>query len=145
MKNADFSADINVWLEFSLYDLKSAQWQFKGEIYTSSCYASQQSAEKALKALVLACEKIIPKIHSLDRLISLLKKSGIKTESIEDFARELDKYYITTRYPGQYGGPEGMYDKKDAEMALVAAKAILEFVEKQLEKKGIKLKTELYP
>jgi len=53
-KNLDYSADVKTWLEFAAYDLKSAIWQSKGKIYTSSCYACQQAAEKALKALILA-------------------------------------------------------------------------------------------
>jgi len=132
MKKIDFSADVKTWLEFVAYDLKSARWQMKGKIYTSSCYASQQSAEKALKALLLAYGKPIPKIHSLDRLMTILKNLNIEVSSIEDEARELDKYYITTRYPGQYGGPEGLYDRDDAETAIHAVETIIAFVKRKI-------------
>lgn len=132
MKKTDFFADVKTWLEFAAYDLKSAKWQLKGEIYTSACYASQQSAEKALKAFILAHGKSIPKIHSLDRLITILKKLNIEVSTIEEEARELDKYYLTTRYPGQYGGPEGLYDWKDAETAIQAAEKIIVFVQSKI-------------
>lgn len=132
MKKNDFSADVTAWLEFAVYDLKSAKWQLKGRIYTSACYASQQVAEKALKALILGRGKVIPKVHSLDRLISILKELKVDTIPIELEARELDKYYITTRYPGQYGGPEGLYEKHEAEIATVHAERVLTFVREQL-------------
>lgn len=132
MKKNDFSSDVKTWLEFALYDLKSAKWQFEGKIYTSACYASQQAAEKTLKALILANGKIIPKIHSLDRLMSMLKEIKIDISEIEAEARELDKYYITTRYPGQYGGPEGLYNENDAQKAIAAADKVLKFVQEKL-------------
>lgn len=128
MKNTNYSVDVKSWLEFAEYDLKSAKWQFKGKIYTSACYACQQVAEKALKALILSNGKIIPKIHSLDRLISEIEKIDVDISDIEKEAQELDKYYISTRYPGQYGGPEGLYDKADAQSAIIAAERILSFV-----------------
>ena len=132
MKKNDFSADIITWLEFADYDLKSAKWQLKGEIYTSACYASQQVAEKALKTLILGKGKVIPKVHSLDRLISILKELKVNIAPIELEARELDKYYITARYPGQYGGPEGLYEKYEAETAVVHAEKVLSFVREQM-------------
>ena len=132
MKNSDFSSDAKSWLEFADYDLKSAKWQFKGKIHTSACYAAQQVAEKAIKALILASGKVVPKIHSLDRLINFLKDLKFKTDSIEISARNLDKFYISTRYPGQYGGPEGLYDKEDAQSAIKEAETILKFVKNKL-------------
>ena len=131
-KHSDFSADVSSWLEFADYDFKTAKWDLKGKIYTSSCYAAQQAAEKSIKALILSNGKIIPKVHSLDRLLSELKKSGINTSLIEKEAQVLDKYYISARYPGQYGGPEGLYDKTDAESAISAAKIILQFVKNKI-------------
>jgi len=132
-KNNDFSEDVKNWLEFAKYDLKSAKWQMKGKIYTSACYACQQAAEKSLKSLILSYGKVIPKVHSLDRLISELKKLKIKTSEIEKEAQELDKYYITTRYPGQYGGPEGLYDKVDAQLSIASAEKILNFVRQKID------------
>lgn len=127
-KRADFSNDVTAWLEFADYDLKTAKWNFEGKIYTSCCYVCQQAAEKALKALILTKGKIIPKVHSLDRLISELKKIKIDVSKISQDGQILDKYYISTRYPGQYGGPEGLYDEDDAKSALIATDRILRFV-----------------
>lgn len=131
-KNSDFSADVKSWLEFANYDFKTAKWDLKGKIYTSSCYAAQQAAEKSIKALILSNGKIIPKVHSLDRLLSELKKSGINVTQIEKEAQLLDKYYISTRYPGQYGGPKGLYNKSDAIFAIISAKSILQFVKSKI-------------
>lgn len=125
-----FTKDVELWMEFARYDIKTAAWNLEGKIYTSSCYAAQQAAEKALKALLLNEGVAIPKVHSLDRLISELKKHRIDVSEIEQDAQLLDRYYISTRYPGQYGGPEGLYDVDDATGAVFAAKRILEFVER---------------
>lgn len=75
---------------------------------------------------------MIPKIHSLDRLLSFLKELKVDTKEVEEASRELDKYYITSRYPGQYGGPEGLYDKSDAESAIASAEKILSFAKEQI-------------
>lgn len=61
-----------------------------------------------------------------------LKKFGINVSAIEKAAQVLDKYYISTRYPGQYGGPEGLYDESDAHSAIAAAKSILQFVKNKI-------------
>lgn len=127
-----YAADVQSWLDFANYDLKTAKWNLTGKIYTSSCHASQQVAEKALKALILAKGAVIPKIHRLDRLISILKDLSVKTAQIEREAQELDQFYISTRYPGQYGGPEGLYDKHDAQSAIQAAEKILQFVQETI-------------
>ncbi|MEK7593056.1 MAG: HEPN domain-containing protein [Patescibacteria group bacterium] len=132
MKKDNFTSDVKTWLAFAEYDLKSAKWQLEGKIYVSACYSSQQAAEKALKTLLLENGKVPPKIHSLDRLVSALKKIKIDVSEIESDARELDTYYITTRYPGQYGGPEGLYDLEDASEAIASAANILTFVKRRL-------------
>lgn len=128
----DFSADVKTWLDFADYDLKTAIWELEGKIYTSCCYACQQAAEKALKALILAKGKVAPKVHSLDRLVSELKNIGVDASEIEEDTQLLDKYYISTRYPGQYGGPEGLYNKVDAKSAVVSAEKILNFVRQEI-------------
>ncbi len=132
MKKINFTSDVKTWLAFAEYDLKSAKWQQEGKIYVSSCYASQQAAEKALKALLLEHGNIPPKIHSLDGLATVLKTLKIDISEIESDARELDIYYITTRYPGQYGGPEGLYSREDATKAIRSAENILTFVKSRL-------------
>lgn len=133
-KGINHSLDVHTWLEFANYDLKTAKWNLQGKIYTSACYASQQAAEKALKALILAQGAHIPKVHSLDRLITELHKLQIDTSEIKEKAQALDPYYISTRYPGQYGGPEGLYVEADAQVAIHAAEAVLEFVQKELQR-----------
>lgn len=134
-RKTDFKKDTEIWTSFAKYDLKTARWNLEGEIFTSVCYSCQQTAEKALKALLFYYGKSAPRVHSLDYLISLLKKLKGEVGNIEEEAFVLDKYYISSRYPGQYGGPEGMYSKVEAEEALHSAEKILLFVEKLINNK----------
>lgn len=129
-RKTDFKKDALIWMSFAAYDLKTAKWNLKGEIYTSVCYSSQQTAEKSLKALFFYFGKNPPRVHSLDYLISELKKTKINISLIEQSALVLDKYYISSRYPGQYGGPEGMFNREEAEEALQAAQMVLIFTQK---------------
>jgi HEPN domain-containing protein len=128
--NPKYLHDIKLWLEFAKYDLKSAKWQHKGKIYTSACYAGQQSAEKSLKSLSLFINGNVPRIHSLQDIVKTLAK--IDTSIIQADARNLEKYYITTRYPGEYGGPDGLYSHKDSAKAIQSARKILSFVTQTL-------------
>lgn len=135
----DYSADVQIWLEFAEYDLKTAKWNLEGNLFTSTCYCAQQAAEKALKALILTKGHIIPKVHSLDRLISELHKLQVETADIKKPTLRLDAFYISTRYPGEYGGPSGLYNKKDAKNALKSAEEIIVFVKGEIK---VNLKTE---
>lgn len=129
----DYLADVQIWLEFAQYDLKTAKWNLEGDLFTSTCYCSQQAAEKALKALILAKDHVVPKVHSLDRLISEVRKLRVETFDIEKAALNLDAFYISTRYPGEYGGPTNLYNRDDAENALRSAERIIEFVKKEIQ------------
>lgn len=144
MKKTNFSQDVTAWLDFAEYDLKSAKWQLKGKLYTIACYASQQAAEKALKAILLAIKQTFPKVHSLDRLLSELKLESINITKINEASIELDKYYITARYPGEYGGPDGLYTKKDATTAIKYAEKIIKFVYFHLEQEDRKHLPKIY-
>jgi HEPN domain-containing protein len=95
----DARANANRWLAAARDDLDSARYLASGGRHAPACFFAQQAAEKAVKAVhygqgarsvighsvrVLA-EKLSPRVATLDALI--------------DAARELDLFYVPTRYP----------------------------------------------
>lgn len=101
-----------------------------------SCFFAQQMAEKYLKALLITHSQNFPKIHDLKRLATLIEPFIPDIFTLDNEFNTLNKFYVTTRYPGDF--PEG-FSWKDAEEAFDAALRIKEFV---LEK--LKLKEHFY-
>lgn len=98
-----------------------------------ACFTAQQMAEKYLKALFIFHSKDFPKIHDLKRLATLIEPFEPDIFDREEEFNILNKYYATTRYPGDF--PEG-FSWKDAEEAFDAAVKIKEFVLKKLHLKN---------
>ncbi len=57
-----------LWLNYSMDDLKSAKVLLKEKIANMVCFHSQQAVEKLFKAYVAAHSLEIPKTHNLIRL-----------------------------------------------------------------------------
>ena len=125
------------WLRQAEADLKHAQSAMEAEDFEWSCFASQQGAEKALKALFYHLHGD-PWGHSLLSLIQGLPgpvRASV-TQELIDAAKALDKHYIPTRYPNGFaeGAPADYYTKRDAEVCLSDAKSILTFCESEIRK-----------
>lgn len=69
---------------------------------STACFLSQQMAEKYLKALLLFHNKNFPKIHDLLELETLLLDKYPQIQIIHKQLEILNRYYIETRYPGDY-------------------------------------------
>jgi HEPN domain-containing protein len=92
---------------------------------TSVCFIAQQMAEKHMKALYIFFGEELHKIHDLKKLATILEKHVSNIFDLEEEFNILNKYYTTTRYPGDF--PEG-FSWHDAEEAFKAATRIKEFV-----------------
>ena len=91
------------------------------------CFISHQIAEKYLKALILFYSGDYPKVHSLIKLISLIKQYVKTTEDeLKEEILTLDPYYIETRYPADI--PLEEFNWQMAEEAYGAAVKIKIFV-----------------
>lgn len=101
-----------------------------------ACFAAQQAAEKALKALLQHLGAEV-RGHSALALLKLLP-AGIADETertvLEGDARELDRHYIPARYPNSVpaGAPFEFYDADQSRSALAAAHRIVGFCERHL-------------
>ena len=116
------------WLRQAESDLAFAELGAREGFPAQACFTSQQAAEKALKAvLYLRGERFVPG-HSL---VDLLERVTTGTETLlhlRDSARQLDQYYIPTRYPnGLPGGiPAEVFSESQAEDAVEQARSFIE-------------------
>lgn len=130
-------AEARRWLLQALRDLKAARDSANSENYEWASFQAQQSAEKAVKALLHGLG-VGAWGHSLVELLEALKGQG--SEEVMVYARELDRHYIPSRYPNSYesGYPAMYYDKETAERAIDYCEAIINWARKRLEKLGLR-------
>lgn len=121
------------WLRQAERDLAHARHAAERAEYEWACFAAQQAAEKALKALfqALGGEAFG---HSLTRLLQALPAEHRPDEDLIDRARNLDKLYIPTRYPNGFdqGAPMDYFTRQDAHTAIEDAATLLEFVRSKI-------------
>jgi len=104
------------WLRQAERDLLHARRSLEFGDYEWACFAAQQAAEKAVKALY---QHLGVEVwgHSISRMLENLPDNYKPTKEIVDMAKELDRHYIPTRYPNFHseGAPMDYYTKMDAE------------------------------
>jgi HEPN domain-containing protein len=105
--------------------------------YSSSCFHSQQAAEKAVKASLYQ-NRIEARGHSILELLENLERAtSSKFEHLHENARLLDKHYAPTRYPNLHPSvslpAHQLYSKEDAERCINSAEKIVNSVKKLLE------------
>jgi HEPN domain-containing protein len=118
------------WMKQAKRDLQHARGSLEIQSYEWCCFAAQQSAEKAVKALF---QKLGADAwgHSVSNLLSNLPESARPALGLIDKAKELDKHYIASRYPNSYpsGAPFQYYTKAEAERSVQYADEIIGFCE----------------
>ena len=101
--------------------------------YDWACFADQQGAEKAVKAIF---QKLGGDAwgHSVAALLEALPQgnsgqSAHLDETLLDAAKELDKHYIPARYPNSHpqGAPYESYTQGEAERAISNAERIIRY------------------
>jgi HEPN domain-containing protein len=118
------------WLRQADADIRHARSALELGDYVWSCFAAQQGAEKAVKALMLELHGD-PWGHSVLALLQGLpepQQTAVGPELL-DAARALDKHYIPARYPNGFaqGAPIDYYTRRDAEDAVAHGESILSF------------------
>ena len=114
------------WLVKSMDDYKSAKVVLKeGGYYGTTCFLSQQIAEKCLKGFLVFHDIKIKKIHDLIKMLNECKKIEKDIDKLEDECILLNDYYIETRYP--LDSPID-YSKNEARQALKAVEKIMNYV-----------------
>lgn len=119
------------WFAQAVRDLDQARASERDGRHEWACFAAQQAAEMAVKALHLALGQEAWG-HTVAKLLSELPMA-VEPLLIEK-GRTLDNLYVPTRYPN--GHPEGApfehYGRLQSHEAITHAGEILEFVRARL-------------
>jgi HEPN domain-containing protein len=123
------------WLRQADRDLEAAKHSLQVGDFEWSCFQSQQSGEKALKAYLYSKGYTSIITHSLKELARECANLEKDFSELSRDARHLDMFYIPTRYPNGLAGelaPADFYEKEDAVLCLSCAESILSKVKKFL-------------
>ncbi len=119
------------WLEQAEHDLTAASSNFKLKDFSLTCFLSEQSAQKSLKAFLISKKQAHSQIHAITNLLEQSAKFNSEFNKFIDNGKILDKYYLSTRYPDTL--PEPLlpfmaYSEKEAEEAIGISQRIFSFV-----------------
>jgi len=121
------------WFRQALRDLEHARKSIDLGDYEWACFAAQQAAGKAVKALYQHLGVEVWS-HPVARMLENLPEGLKPPRDLVDKARELDRHYIPTRYPNFHpeGAPMDYYTRQDAERAVRYAEEVVEFVRSKI-------------
>ena len=130
----DYVAEAARWFRQSQQDLEDAKFVREGKRFNLACFLGQQAAEKAVKAYLYhrGVEDIWG--NSLVDLCEDAKLFDMMFDVIKSEARQLDKYYEITRYPGFLPGgiPSEAFDVDDADRSIDLSGRVLFFVQERI-------------
>src|SRR4030042_859295 len=116
------------WLEEAEGDLEHAKSDAATGYYNWACFSAQQSAEKAVKAVL---QKMGAEAwgHSVADLLQELSARTKIPKELVNAALELDKAYIPTRYPNAHpsGSARTRYTEDEARRLIGHAEKIYQF------------------
>jgi HEPN domain-containing protein len=87
------------------------------------CFEAQQSAEKAIKAVLRHRRIVFPFVHDIQNLLELLVQDGGPVPDVIKVAAVLSRYAFQTRYPGDYVP----VTEEDYRLAIEQAKTVLDW------------------
>jgi HEPN domain-containing protein len=95
----DPSSEARRWLASAREDLAYARHAASGGHHAPACFHSQQAAEKAVKAVHYLRGARAVLGHTVRALIEGLDPRSKALDALIDASRELDLFYVPTRYP----------------------------------------------
>ncbi len=112
------------WIAKAIEDEGVAQEILDAKSFPApACFHAQQMAEKLLKALLVLVGDEYPKTHDLLLLAVHVQRSIPSVKRLRKDLRILNRYYVETRYPGDF--PEFTFE--EAVAALEAARRVNDF------------------
>lgn len=121
------------WFNQAVRDLEQAIDSQRAGRHEWACFAAQQAAEKAVKALHLHFSQEAWG-HVVARLLAELPQTVNVPEELVEKGRVLDNFYIPPRYPNAHaeGAPFEHFGPLQSEEAICYASEIIEFVRSQM-------------
>lgn len=115
------------WLASAEVELEFARYSARGGYSAQACFAAQQAAEKAVKAVHYAAGARMIVGHSVRGLIERLELQVPALLGVVEDARMLDLYYVPTRYPNglSEGTPAEAFSDEQAADAIERAARVL--------------------
>lgn len=119
------------WFKQADYDMKTAEYLFKGRRYIYAVFMCHLSIEKALKGLYTQIlEETPPKTHNL---LFLAEKVKIQfPEDIYDFIYTLNGVSVPTRYPDELSGMHKEYNKSKTKNLIDKSQEALKWLKARL-------------
>jgi len=121
------------WLNQAIRDLEQAEDSRQAGRHEWACFAAQQAAEKAVKALHLQLGQ-----EAWGHVVAMLLRElpepvSVPSELVEK-GRVLDNFYIPSRYPDSHpeGAPFEHYGPLQSEEAIRYAGEIIAFARSQM-------------
>ncbi len=121
------------WFNQAMRDLEQAADSRGAGRHEWACFAAQQAAEKAVKALHLHLRQEAWG-HVIAKLLQELPETVRVPEGLIEKGRVLDNFYIPPRYPNSHpqGAPFEHYGPLHSEEAIRYAREIVEFIGSQM-------------
>jgi HEPN domain-containing protein len=120
------------WLRRAKSNLVRARQPKPEEVlWEDLCFDTQQAAEKALKAVLVARSIPFRLVHDIAELLTLLENQGIILPEEIKASAGLTDYSVESRYPG----PFEPITEEEFEKALQIAEAVVAWSESQIGKK----------
>lgn len=120
-----------IWLNKALDDVNWAEDSLEDGHFSGVCFLSQQIVEKVLKAYLYFKRERLIRVHDLFKLLRRCEKFDPEFKKFGSTAKNLNPYYVDTRYPDIWDISR-FEDEKLATEALELAKEVVKFVEKQI-------------
>lgn len=121
------------WFRQAEQDLEQAEDSRQAGRHEWACFAAQQAAEKAVKALHLHAGQEAWG-HVIAKLLKELPDTISLSDELVERGRVLDNFYIPARYPNSHpeGAPFEHFGPLQSSTAIDHARTILAFVRTQM-------------
>lgn len=119
----------DIWFEQAQWDLNAAKLSIQNGYHEWSCFESQQAAEKAIKAVIVANGIRAPRTHKLSSLIGIVKSVDKKVQEYYFDVKTIQAFTFIARYPflvpNENKSPHNFITSKDAQKCINQAETIL--------------------
>ena len=136
MNDVERLSEVLRWLRYAGEDLSTAESMLNYEdlVPRHACFLAQQSAEKAIKAILVFLQIDFPFRHDLDEFRDLVP-DGWRMKSAHPDLSFLTEWAVEGRYPGDW--PDAV--EADAQQAVREARAVWQSVCADFRQHGIEV------